>query len=174
MNDQYADAGAVTRIAGPVPRRWPSGLGRRPALAVGGAAAVVMLGGVVAVLSGHAPGSATADGGPALISVTGCSALAQVNGTLEQVTGGDLVVKTASGTVSVSTAAATGLPATLSQLQAGAPVIAVGHPGPGKTLSAIAVFQPPATPPGTHAGVIINYCSPTSAKHAILAPASAG
>jgi hypothetical protein len=228
-------------------------------LAVSGAAAVVALGGLVAAISGHAPGSATASSGPALISITGCSALAQVNGTLEQRSGGDLVIGTADGTISVRTTTATRLavsrasagditdgasvivagrsfggtiaaarvavggkaslaappgtvvtqgtvadaspggftvvtstgaqvpvttssatsvtvlPATLDQLQAGVPTIAVGHPGPARTLSAVAVFQPPVTQPGTHAGVTLgNDCSPSSVNRAITELTSAG
>lgn len=259
MNDQYLDAGAATRAARHVPRRWPSGFGGRPVLAVSGAAAVVALGGVVAVLSGHAPGSATDNGGPALISITGCSALTQVNGTLEQRSGGDLVIGTADGTVSVRTTASTRLavsrapagditdgasvivagrsfggtiaaarvavggkaslaappgtvvtqgtvadasndgftvvtstgawvpvttssatsvtvlPATLDQMQAGVPTIAVGHPGPDRTLSAVAVFQPPRAQPGTHASVTLgDDCSPSSVDRAITELTAAG
>jgi hypothetical protein len=221
-------------------------------LSVSGAAAVVALGGVVAVLSGHAPGTAEAGNGSALVSITGCSALAQVNGTLERRSGGDLVISTADGTVSVKTTTATRLavsrasagditdgasvivagrsfggtiaavrvavggkaslaappgtvvtqgavadashgrfivvtstgtrvpvttssatsvtvlPATLDQLQAGVPTIAVGHPGPTRTLSAVAVFQPPVTQPGTHASVTFgDDCSPSSVDRAI-------
>ena len=259
MNDQYLDAGAATRTAGPVPRRGPSGLGRRPVLAVSGAAAVVALGGVVAALSGHAPGSARADGGPALISITGCSALAQVNGTLERRSDGDLIISTADGTVSVRTTTATRLaasrapagditdgapvvvagrsfggtiaaarvavggkallaappgtvvtqgkvadaghggftvvtstgarvpvttssatsvtvlPASVDQLQAGVPTIALGHLGPAGALSAVAVFQPPVTQPGTHASVTLgDDCSPASVDRAITELTSAG
>lgn len=233
--------------------RGPSGLGQRPVLAVSAAAAVVLLGGVGAVLSGHPPGTAGGNGGPSLVSVTGCSALTQVNGTLEPRGDGGLVIKTASGTVSVSTTAAsrlavsraplrditdgafvvvagpssggtvaavrvavggkaslatlpgsavtqgtvagagpggftvvtpagaripvttssvtsvTVLPASLGQLRAGAATIAVGHAGPGKTLSAVAVFQPPVAPPGAHASVTLGGCSPTSINRAITA-----
>jgi hypothetical protein len=259
VNDQYRAVGEVTRAAGPGPRRGPAGLGRRPGLAVSGAAAVVALGGLVAVLSGHAPGSATDNGGPALISVTGCSALTQVNGTLKHRSGGDLVIGTADGTVSVRTTTATRLavsrapagditdgasvivagrsfgetiaaarvavggkaslaappgtvvtqgtvadashggftvvtstgawvpvttssatsvtvlPATLDQMRAGVSTIAVGHPGPGRTLSAVAVFQPPVTQPGTRASVNLgDDCSPSSVDRAITELTSAG
>jgi hypothetical protein len=244
--------------AEPDGRRWSGGLGRRPVLAVSAAAAVVLIGGVVAALSGHAPGSAGTEDGPALISISGCPTLTQVNGTLEQRSGGDLVIKTASGTISVSTTAATRLavshaplgditdgapvvvagprsggtiaaarvavggkaslaappgtvvtqgtvadtspggftvvtstgaqvpvttssatsvtvlPATLDQLQAGSTTIAAGHPGPGKTLSAVAVFQPPVTPPGVHASATLGGCSPSSIDRAITALTSAG
>jgi hypothetical protein len=239
------------------PRR-PGGLGRRPMLAVSAAAAVVLTGGVVAALSGHAPGGAGTEDGPALISISGCPTLTQVNGTLEQRSGGDLVIKTASGKVSVSTTAATRLavsyaplrditdgasvvvagprsgaaiaaarvavggkaslaalpgavvtqgtvtdaspggftvvtstrsrvpvttssatsvtvlPATLGQLQAGATIIAAGHPGPGTTLSAVAVFQPLVTPLGAHSSVTLGGCSPSSIDRAIAALASVG
>lgn len=235
--------------------RAPAGLGRRPVLAVGAAAAVVLLGGVVAMLSGHAPGSAS----PALAAVSGCTALGQVSGTLEQVGVGDLVIKTASGrlaevaTTSATRVAVSGnllrditdgapvaaagpssggtiaaariavggkaslaalpgtvvaqgtvadatpggftvvtstgarvpvttssgtsvivLPASLAQLQAGAQTIAVGHTGPGKTLSAVALFQPPPTPPGAHVSVTLGDCTSTSIDRALKALASVG
>lgn len=181
MNDQYVDAGAATRTAGPVPRRWPSGLGRRPVLAVSGAAAVVLLGGAAAVLSGHAPGSAGAGAGPALAAVTGCPALGQVSGTLEQVEVGDLVIKTASGRlVTVTTTAATrvavsgALSASLAQLRVGATTIAVGHAGPGKALSAVALLQPPSTPPGAQASVTLGGCSSTSVGRALKTVVAVG
>jgi hypothetical protein len=66
------------------------------------------------------------------------------------------------------------LPATLGQLQAGAPAIAVGHPESNRTLSAVAVYQPPVTPPGAHTSVTLGDCSPTSVDRAIVALASAG
>ena len=188
MNDQYLDAGAATRTAGPVPRRGPSGLGRRPVLAVSGAAAVVLLGGVVAVLSGHPPGSAGTGAGPALATVAGCPALGQVSGTLERVDVGDLVIKTASGRlVTVTTTAATQVPVTtssgtavtvlpagLAQLRVGARTIAVGHAGPGKALSVVALFQPPSTPPGAHASMTLGDCSSASVDRALKAVVSVG
>jgi len=236
----------------------PGGLGRRPVLAVGAAAAVVLLGGIVAALSGHAPGGAVTSGGPALTSVTGCTTLVQVSGTLGQRSGGVLVIETASGTVLVNTTSATRLavsraplgditdgasvvvagpssggtvaaervavggeaslaalpgtvvtqgtvadagpggftvvtatgarvpvttssatsvtvlPASLGQLRAGVPTIVVGQPGPDRALSAVAVFQPPVTPPGAHVSVTVGDCSPASVDRAITALASAG
>jgi hypothetical protein len=185
VNDQYLDAGAATRTAGPVAWRWPSGLGQRPVLAVSGAAAVVMLGGVVAILSGHPPGTTDAGNGRALAAVSGCSALGEASGTLAQVNRGNLVIRTASGRlatvtttaatqIAVSRASVTVLPATLAQLQVGANTIAVGHTGPGKTMSAVAVFQPPATPAGAQASVTLGGCSPSSIDRAITALGSAG
>jgi hypothetical protein len=259
VSDQYLDAGAATRTAGPVPRRWPSGLGERPALAVSGAAAVVLLGGAVAVLSGHPPGTTEAGNGVALAGVSGCTALGQASGTLARVNGGNLVIRTASGKlVTVTTTAATRiavsraplraitdgapivvagpssggiitaarvavggkaalaalpgtvvvqgmvadagpagftvvtstgsqipvttssgtsvtvLPANLDQLRAGANTIAVGHSGPGKTMPAAAVFQPPTTPPGAHATVTVGDCSPSSVDRAVMALTATG
>jgi Domain of unknown function (DUF5666) len=86
---------------------------RRPLLVAGSAAAAfVLLVGVGAAtgfvhvsLSGHGTGTGT---GTALTAVTGCNRLQQADGTLEQVNGSSLVIKTASGQpVTVSTTAAT-------------------------------------------------------------------
>jgi hypothetical protein len=232
-------------------------------LAVGAAAAVVLLGGVIAALSGHAPGTA-GTGGPALTAVTGCTALGQASGTLAQANGGALIIRTVGGRLVAVTATAatrvsvsgsgaladditdgaavvvagpsssgtiaaariavgnasdhdtlaalpgtvvaqgtaadaspvgftvvtstgarvpvtisggtsiTVIDASLGQLRAGASTIAVGSAGPGGTLSAIAVFQPPAGPPGAHATVTVRDCSPSSVDRAVLALAAAG
>jgi hypothetical protein len=150
--------------------------------AVSGAAAVVVLGGVVAALSGHAPGSAGTGAGPALAAVTGCPALGQVSGTLEQVAVGDLVIKTDGGRlVTVTTTAATRVavsgalpPASLAQLRVGAKTIAVGRTRPSKALSAVALFQPPSTPPGAHASVTLGDCSSTSIDRALKTVVSVG
>jgi hypothetical protein len=180
MNDRYQGLPA------------PTGLGRRPVLAVSGAAGVVLLGGVVAVLSGHTPGTAGA-GGTTVAAVSGCTALAQAGGTLAQVNGGDLVIRAPGGRpVTVSTSGATRvavttssgasrtlMPASLGQLRVGATTIAVGHAGPGGVLSAVAVFQPPAAPaaragpPGAHVSVTVGDCSPSAIGRALkdLAPA---
>jgi hypothetical protein len=175
MNDRYQGPPA------------PAGLGRRPVLAVSGAAGVVLLGGVVAVLSGHAPGTAVT-GGTAAAAVSGCSALAQVGGTLAQVNGGGLVIREAGGQpVRVSTSGATRVavpgaplraltPASLGQLRVGAATIAVGHAGPGGALSAVVVFQPPdaqPAPPGAHVRVTVGDCSPSAIGHTLKGLASA-
>jgi len=99
----------------------PDGPGRRSTLAASVAAALVLLGGAgygaAAALTGHAPGTAgkgtktTARAGAkatALTAVSGCAGLKQADGTLEQVNGGSLVIKTASGQkVTVTTTSST-------------------------------------------------------------------
>ena len=138
--------------------RGPAGLGRRPVLSLSGAAAVVLLGGVVAALSGHPPGSAeTGPGpGPVLAAVTGCTALGQVSGTLTQAHAGDVVIKTATGRlVTVTTTSATGMVvsgATLRDITDGAPVAVTG-PSSGGTIAAARVAvggkASLAVPPGS-------------------------
>jgi hypothetical protein len=61
------------------------------------------------------------------------------------------------------------------QLQAGASTIAIGHPGPDGTLSALAVLQPPSWPRGARATVTVKVkdCSPASINRTITALASA-
>jgi hypothetical protein len=81
--------------------------GRRTMMTAGAAAALVLLGGAgylsAAALTGHAPGTV-------LTAVSGCAALEQASGTLGQVNGSSLVIKTASGQpVTVTTTAATTL-----------------------------------------------------------------
>jgi len=239
------------------PRVLP-GPRRRSLLAASAAAALVLVGGasygVSTALTGHAPGTArTGTKTAALTAVTGCAGLEQADGTLEQVNGTSLVIKTASGQpVTVTTTASTrasmfsaplsditdgasviasghssngtieatdvsvGLPrirsgqvqtppgivsaqgtvsdasaagftvvtstgtqvpvttssdthvhlfhASLSQLQAGASTIAVGHVEPDGTLAAIAVLQPPA---GRHGSLVVKSCSPASVDNAV-------
>jgi hypothetical protein len=64
------------------------------------------------------------------------------------------------------------------QLQVGAAVFAVGHAGPDRTLSAIAVVAVSQLPSGGHAGVSVKDCSPSSIDEALgaisAAPVSAG
>ena len=78
----------------------------------GGAAAVILLGGagygLTAALAGHPAGPAGTTTTAALTAVKGCAALAQVTGTLEQVTGTALVIQTPGGQpVTVTTTAST-------------------------------------------------------------------
>jgi hypothetical protein len=145
---------------------------RRTMLAASAAAALVLLGGasygVSAALTGHAPGTArtgtkTARTGTktaALTAVSGCAGLEQADGTLGQVSGTSLSIKTASGQlVAVTTTASTmvgvsGAP--LSDITDGASVIADG-PSSDRTIAAenVTVGPPPSgggellTPPGT-------------------------
>jgi hypothetical protein len=94
-------------------QRVLAGPWRRPLLAAGSVAAAFVLlvgiggaAGLVHVsLPGHRSGTGT---GPALTAVTGCTQLQQADGTLEQVNGSSLVVKTVSGQpVTVTTTAST-------------------------------------------------------------------
>jgi len=263
-------AGGVRGLAAAAPesaqpaRPWDiaphvlAGPRRRTLLAASAAAALLLIGGasygVSTALTGHAPSTArTGTKMAALTAVSGCASLEQADGTLEQVNGTSLVIKTASGqSVTVTTTASTrasmfsaplsditdgasaiasghssngtieagnvsvGLPrilsgqvqtppgivsaqgtvsdasaagftvvtstgtqfpvttssdtrvhlfhASLSQLQADASTIAVGHVEPDGTLAAIAVLQPP---PGWHGQLEVGGCSPASIDDAI-------
>jgi pimeloyl-ACP methyl ester carboxylesterase len=91
----------------------------------------------------------------ALTAVTGCSRLEQADGTLEQVTGTSLVIKTASGQpVTVTTTASTFVAMSgplLSDITDGAPVIVRGHSSGGTIAAAIVTVGPPdsaVNPPG--------------------------
>jgi hypothetical protein len=245
-------------------RRVLAGPWRRTMLVAGSAAAALVLlvgvgevTGVVDVSFGN-NGTETA-----LTAVTGCSQIEQAHGTLEQVHGGSLVIKTASGQpVTVTTTAATfmamsgallsditdgasvmvrgtrsggtitaaivtvgqpfsavnprgfvpvrgtvadastagftlvtssrtRIPVTTSgdtrvviphaspgQLHAGATIFALGHAGPGGTLSAgavAAITQLTQLPPGAHIGVSVKVenCSPRSIDEAIGAISAA-
>ena len=244
-------------------RRVLAGPRRRTVLA-SAAAALVLIGagyGVGAAEWRHAPGTAGSGTGTALTAVTGCAQLEQATGTLEQVNGSSLIIRTASGRpVTVTTTAATRMnasgalvaditdgaavlvagpssggtiaadfvvlgsgaslaalpgvaeiqgtvsdassggftvvtpagtrvPVTTSghtdvtlfrarpgQLQAGGSTIAIGYAGPGGTLSAIGIFQPPTWPTGAHATVTVTVkdCSPASINRAIMMLASGG
>ena len=121
-------------------------------MAVSAAAALVVLGGAgywaAGALGGHSSG-------PVLTAVSGCPAIEQARGTLTQVNGGSLVIKTASGQpVNVTTTASTRLSmsgALLSDITDGASVVVAG-PSSGGTIEAVLVsVKPPfgvQTPPG--------------------------
>jgi len=126
-------------------RIGPRGLARpvrRVLLAVGSAAAAVVLLGV----AGYSTGAVHVHFGQAsstvLTAVGGCSGLEQASGTLQQVNGTSLVIKTAAGQpVTVTTTAATllGMSGALeSDITDGAPV-AVAGPSSGGTIAAAAV-----------------------------------
>jgi hypothetical protein len=115
---------------------------RRRTVLAGAAAALVLIGagfGVGAAVSGHAPG--TTGNGPvtALTAVTGCAQLEQASGTLEQVNGSSLVIKTASGRpVTVTTTATTRMNASgalVEDITDGADVLVAG-PSSGGTIAA--------------------------------------
>ena len=119
------------------------------------AAALVLLVGVGAVtglvhvhLSG--PGTQTA-----LTAVTGCTQLEQADGTLEQVNGSSLVIKTASGQpVTVTTTATTFVSMSgplLGDITDGASVMVRGHSSGGTIAAAIVTVGQPfsaVNPPG--------------------------
>ncbi len=137
-------------------QRVLAGPWRRAMLVAGSAAAaLVLLVGVGAVtglvhvqLSG--PGTQTA-----LTAVTGCTQLEQADGTLEQVNGSSLVIKTASGQpVTVTTTAATFVSMSgplLSDIMDGASVMVRGHSSHGTIAAAIVTVGQPfsaVNPPG--------------------------
>ena len=132
--------------------RLPAQAGRKPRITIGAAAAaaaaaVLLLGGagygLTAALTGHVAGPAgTSTKTAALTAVSGCTGLKQASGTLEQVNGASLVIKTASGqAVTVTTTASTLVSvdaAPLSDITNGAS-IAVAGPGSGGTIAATTV-----------------------------------
>ena len=154
-------AAAATGTAQPArPRRARqrvlAGPWRRAMLVAGSAAAaLVLLVGVGAVtglvhvrLSG--PGTQTA-----LTAVIGCTQLEQADGTLEQVNGGSLVIKTASGQpVTVTTTASTFVSMSgplLGDITDGASVMVRGHSSGGSIAAAIVTVGQPfsaVNPPG--------------------------
>jgi hypothetical protein len=99
-------------------------------------------------------------------------------GTVSDARPGGFTVVTSAGTQTpVTTSGATDVTVTnasLGQLQDGASTMALGHPGPDGTLSAIAVLQPPNWPTGAHATASVRSCSSTAINHEITALASGG
>ena len=134
----------------------PAGPWRRALLVAGSVAAALVLliglGEVTGFVHVHlsGPGSKTA-----LTAVTGCSQIEQVDGTLEQVNGNSLVVRTASGQpVSVTTTATTFMSmsgALLSDITDGASVMVRGSGSDGTIKAAIVTVGQPfsaVNPPG--------------------------
>ena len=128
---------------------------RRTTQAASVAAALVLLGGAgygaATALTGHAPGTGaagtktttrTGTTATALTAVRGCAGLKQADGTLEQVNGTSLVIKTASGQSVTVTATASTMAsisaAPLSDISDGATVTVVGHSSDG-TIAAKSV-----------------------------------
>jgi hypothetical protein len=137
--------------------RVPAGPRRRTILAAA-AAAVVLLGvaGYGASNFVHITfGTSGAGAGTVLTAVGGCAGLQEANGTLAQVSGSNLVIKTASGQpVTVTTVPSTLVSMSgplLSEIRDGAPVMVRGHSS-GGTLAAVIVTvgQPfsAVNPPG--------------------------
>jgi len=119
-------------------------------LAASAAAALILLGaaGYAATtpLTRHAPGTV-------LTAVGGCTGVELASGTLEQVNGSSLVIKTASGQpVTVTTTASTTVSVAgplLSDMTDGTSVIVLG-PSSGGTIAAVSVTVGP--PPGPASG----------------------
>ncbi len=119
------------------------------------AAALVLLVGVgemTGYVHVHLSGPGT---GTALTGVTGCTQLEQADGTLEQVNGGSLVIKTASGQlVTVTTTATTFVSMSgplLGDITDGASVMVRGSSSDGTIQAAIITVGPPfsaVNPPG--------------------------
>jgi len=119
-------------------RAW-AGPRRRTMLAASAAAALVLFGGAAylstAALTGHQPGAV-------LTAVSGCTALEQASGTLEQVNGSSMVIKTASGqplTVTTTASTTVGVSGMLAGgLPDGTPVSVAG-PRLNGTIAAVVV-----------------------------------
>lgn len=142
-------------------RRVLARAGRRALLVAGSAAAALVLlvgagsmAGLVQVhLGGGAPGTGTV-----LTAVSKCPGLEFARGTLEQVNGTSLVIKTASGQpMTVATTASTYVDVTgtlLGNITNGAAVVVSG-PSSGRTIAAVTVtLGTGATATGTPAGVV--------------------
>jgi hypothetical protein len=125
---------------------------RRTVLAASAAAALVLLGavgyGAITAVTRHAPGTI-------LTAVSGCATLEQADGTLEQVKGSSLVIKTASGQpVTVTTTASVFVSMSgplLSDITDGASVMVRGPSSGGTIAAAIVTVGPPfsaVAPPG--------------------------
>ena len=132
-----------------------AGSRRRTVLAASVAAALVLLvgvGEVTGLVHVHISGPGT---GTVLTAVTGCSQLQQANGTLEQVNGSSLVIKTASGQpVTVTTTATTFVSMSgtlLRDITNGASVMVRGSRSDGTIKAAIVTVGQPfsaVNPPG--------------------------
>ena len=139
-------AGGIRGLATAAPQAAPPGRPRptrprmlaghrRARLAASAAAALIATAAagyaVTAALTRHPPGTA-------LTAVSGCAGFEVATGTLRQVTGSRLVISTASGPVTVTTAASTRVSmagALRSDITDGAPVIVLG-PRSGGTVAA--------------------------------------
>jgi anti-sigma factor RsiW len=140
-------------------QRVLAGPWRRAMLVAGSAAAALILLVGVGAATGYVhvhlsfPGTSDPGTGTALTAVSGCTGLELANGTLEQVNGSSLVIKTASGRpVTVTTTAPTRVSvagALLSDITDGASVIVLG-PSSGGTIAAASVTVGP--PPGGTSG----------------------
>ena len=131
-------------------QRVLAGPWRHVMLAVGGAAAALVLvvgvGAVTGLVHVHLSGPGTET---ALTAVTGCTQLEQADGTLEQVNGSSLVIKTASGQpVTVTTTPTTFVSmsgALLDDIADGASVVVHGYSSDGTIAAAIVTVGPPSS-----------------------------
>ena len=141
-------------------RRVPAGPRRRTLLA-SAAAALVLLGGlgyeashfVHITLNTSGTGAKTV-----LTAVSGCATLEQASGTLEQVNGSSLLIRTAGGQpVTVTTTASTFLAESgplLSDITDGASVTVLG-PSSGGTIAALSIWNPAQLSPHTAPGSVV-------------------
>lgn len=143
-------------------RRGPAGPWRHALLAAGGAAAalVLLLGAGIAAGYVHVhltlPGTSGPGTGPALTAVSGCTGLELASGTLTQVNGTSVVIRTASGkAVTVTTTASTRVTvagALRSDITDGASVIVLGsRSGTAITAASVVVGPAPGGPGGNGA-----------------------
>jgi Domain of unknown function (DUF5666) len=135
-------------------QRVPKGPWRRAMLLAGSAAAALVLLVGIGTVTGyvHISGPST---DTALTAVTGCTQLEQADGTLEQVNGSSLVIRTASGQpVTVTTTATTFVSmsgALLGDITDGASVMVRGSSSDGTIKAAIVTVGQPfsaVNPPG--------------------------
>ena len=148
-------AAAAPEVAQPArPRRTgrlvPAGTWRRALLVVGSAAAALVLlvgvGVVTGVVHVHFGNNGTET---TLTAVTGCTQLQQADGTLEQVNGSSVVIKTASGQpVTVTTTAITKVTASgalLGDITDGAAVLVAGTGSDGRITADLVFVNGPAS-----------------------------
>jgi hypothetical protein len=151
-------------------RRVPAGPWRRAAVIVGSVAAALILLVAIGTAAGlvhlHLSGPGSGPGPETtLTSVNGCTRLAQARGTLERVTGADVVIRTASGqVVTVTTTATTRLAASgalLGDITDGTAVTVAGTSSAGRLAADLVIVsaKPPSlTVPGivTIRGTVAN------------------
>lgn len=162
----------LTQAAQPVPavpparsrHSGPRGGFRPHALLAAGVAAALVL--VAAIGYGASNfvhitfGTSGTGAGPVLTAVSGCAALEEASGTLEQVNGSSLVIKTASGQpVTVTTTASTFLAASgpLRSLITDGASVTVGGPSSGGTIGAlfVSIGNPARDHPQVPSGIVV-------------------
>jgi hypothetical protein len=106
---------------------------------------------------------------PGIVTLRGTVAGAGAAGFTVVTSAGTRIPVTTSGSTDVTVTHAS-----LGQLRDGASTMAVGHAGPGGTLSALGVVQPPDWPAGGHTSTSVKGCSRSAIDHEIMALASGG